>query len=111
MKDLDEFSKQLKAQADAKFELKAARKTLTERIEQMLFVTVNGGLFKVTPELIAFVSCWDTDTLYLKDLYDRPIELDRMEILGKFKQAYQCAMNEWHLEFNKLVKVRKAADV
>ena len=37
----------------------------------------NGGLFKITPELIAFVKTWPVDELYLEDTYQNPIAIDR----------------------------------
>lgn len=108
---MSDLSTQLKNTAEAKFEQSVARLNLKETTEQNLFVPFNGGLFKATVESIAFLSTWPDDTLYLKDVYDRPIEVDRQELLVKMRQAYQTAMNTWHQEFAILSKTRRASDV
>jgi hypothetical protein len=107
----DEIAQQLKQSADARFQLAVARQTLKERIDQQLLVPLNGGLFRVSPELIAFLATWDSDTVYMVDTYNRPVELDRLQSLAKFKQAYQFAMNSWHQEYSELSKIRRASDV
>lgn len=108
---MSDISTKLKAQAEAKFELTVARKTLEERVEQHLLVAYNGGLFRASTELIAFLSTWPVDFLYLKDEYNRPVEIDRVVLLAKLMQAYSAVMNDWHAEYHELVKVRKVADV
>ena len=108
---MSDISTKLKAQAEAKFELTVARKTLEERAEQQLLVAYNGGLFRVSTELIAFLSTWPVDILYLKDLYSRPVEVDRAVLLAKLSQAYTAVMNDWHAEYSELVKIRKVDNV
>jgi len=108
---MSDISTKLKAQAEAKFELTVARKTLEERAEQQLLVAYNGGLFRATTELIAFLSTWPVGTLYLKDQYSRPVEVDRVVLLAKLSQAYTAVMNDWHTEYSELVKIRKVANV
>jgi hypothetical protein len=108
---MSDISTKLKAQAEAKFELTVARKTLEERVEQQLLVAYNGGLFRASTDLIAFLSTWPVDFLYLKDEYNRPVEIDRVVLLAKLMQAYSAVMNDWHTEYHELVKVRKVADV
>ena len=36
----------------------------------------SGGLFKITPELIAFVKTWPIDELYIEDVYKNTIAID-----------------------------------
>lgn len=108
---MTDISTKLKAQAEAKFELTVARKTLEERTEQQLLVAYNGGLFRASTELIAFLSTWPVDTLYLKDEYCRPVEVDRVVLLAKLSQAYSAVMNDWHTEYSKLIKIRKVTNV
>ena len=97
--------------ATLKFKHATFRKNLKERIEAQLAVAHNGGLFKASLELISFLNCWDTDVIYLEDLYNNPIKCDRVLLLKKLKEAYQFAMNAWHIDFENSKKIRKATDV
>ena len=111
MDKLDDFAETLRARVKEKFDLKASKLTLQEKISQQLNVIIDGGLFRATPELISFVAVWDQEEIFLKDLYDRPVKLNRAEALEKLKSTYQCAMNAWHVEFQKLQTLRKPEDV
>ena len=101
----------LRSLADHRFKHETLRKNLKERVEGQLSVAHNDGLFKATPELIAFLHCWDTDELYLEDSYANPINCNRLELLAQLKEAYQFAMNAWHTDFEASKKIRKATDV
>lgn len=70
-------------------------------------MTHNGGMFKITPELLAFVSSWPIDTLYLEDAYENPVEVDRQVFLVTAQQHYQKVMNTWHQEHAKIQAIRK----
>ena len=83
------------------------KRTLREKIQTDLHFTYNGGLFKASPELIGFISTWDTDTLFLEDNYQNPIEVNRNEFLPLCQQHYQTAMNAWHIQHEELKRVRK----
>lgn len=83
------------------------RRLLRERIQNDLHVPYAGGLFKITPDLIAFVNSWNTEIIYLEDIYENPIELNREDFLTIIKDHYQRIMNRWHQEFNELKKIRK----
>ena len=108
----DSIAQKLKQTADSKFDLTAARKTLEEKINQNLLVSVNGGSFRVTPELIAFVTAWPGDMrLFLKDIYNQPVELDRNTFLTEIRGRYQIAMNAWHVEYDQLSKMRGSKSV
>ena len=48
-----------------KIDQQASKLALSERIEQQLLITHNGGLFKATTELISFLSVWDADELFI----------------------------------------------
>lgn len=67
----------------------------------------SGGLFKITPELIAFVKTWPIDELYIEDIYQNPIAIDRQVFLVTAQQHYQQVMNRWHNEYEQLKKIRK----
>jgi len=83
------------------------KQILREKIQTDLHFVHNGGLFKVTPELLAFVSTWPIDELYLEDTYQNPVEIDRQVFLVQAQQHYQKVMNRWHDEHAELRKLRK----
>jgi hypothetical protein len=80
---------------------------LREKIQTDLHLVHAGGLFKITPELIAFVKTWPVDELYLEDTYNNPIKIDRQTFLVQAQQHYQLVMNQWHNEYEELKKIRK----
>ena len=84
---------------------------LREKIQTDLHMPHAGGLFKITPELIAFVKTWPIDELYLEDIHGNPIKLDRQTFLVQAQQHYQTVMNTWHNEFEKSKRIRKGQDV
>lgn len=83
------------------------RQILREKIQTDLHMTHNGGMFKITPELMAFVKTWPVDELYLEDIYQNPIQIDRQVFLVTAQQHYQTVMNEWHQAYEELKKIRK----
>ena len=80
---------------------------LREKIQTDLHMPHAGGLFKITPELIAFVKTWPVDELYIEDTYQNPIAVDRQVFLVQAQQHYQTVMNRWHMEYEQLKKIRK----
>lgn len=102
----------LKAIAESRFDHALHRKNLKERIEGQLIVAHNGGLFKATPELIAFLAVYNpADTLCLEDVNGTPVLVDVMNLLFDLKQAYQYAMNTWHTEYHSTATIRKNKNV
>jgi hypothetical protein len=83
------------------------KRILREKIQTDLHVAYNNGLFKVTPELVAFLNAWDSDELFLADTYENPIKIARLEFLTLCKQHYQMVMNAWHIQHEELKRARK----
>lgn len=83
------------------------KRILQEKIESDLHIAYNNGLFKVSMELIAFLSSWTGDTMYIPDSYSRPIEVDREEFKRICCQHYQTVMNRWHIQHEELKRARK----
>ena len=83
------------------------KKILREKIQTELHMTHNGGLFKIGPELLAFVQTWPQDELYLEDVYENPVQIDRQVFLANAQQHYQTVMNRWHQAHAELKKIRK----
>ena len=83
------------------------KRILREKIQTDLHMTHNGGMFKITPELLAFVHTWPVDELYIEDIYQNPIQINRQVFLVTAQQHYQTVMNRWHNEYEDIKKIRK----
>lgn len=103
MSDLEKITDQIRLATDYQIN----KRILREKIQADLLVPYNGGLFKVSPELIAFLGTWNTDELFLEDTYQNPIKIDRQELLNKCRDHYQMVMNEWHCQHEEIRRVRK----
>jgi len=103
MSDLPKIVEQVRQATD----FNVNRQILRERIQTELHFAHNGGLFKITPELLAFVQTWPIEELYLEDVYQNPVEIDRQVFLITAQQHYHRVMNEWHQQHAELRKIRK----
>jgi hypothetical protein len=97
--------------AESKFKHALYRKNLQERIEAQLAVAHNGGLFKASQTLISFLYSWDTENIILEDEYHNPIKCDRLKLLASLKEAYQFALNSWHVDFENSKKIRNVSQL
>lgn len=103
MSDLPAIVEQIRIATD----YQTNRAILRERIQTDLHMTHNGGMFLITPSLLAFVATWPVETLYLEDVYENPIEVDKQVFLVTAQQHYHRVMNEWHQEHAKIQRIRK----
>lgn len=103
MSDIKEILNEVKLATD--FQIN--KKILKEKIQTDLHMTHNGGMFKITPELLAFVQTWPVDEIYLEDVYENPIQISKQIFLVTAQQHYQCVMNTWHQQYDELKKIRK----
>jgi hypothetical protein len=103
MSDLENITNQIRLATDYQIN----KRILREKITTDLHLPYNGGLFKVTPELIAFLNAWDNDELFLEDTYQNPIKVNRTEFLALCKQHYQIVMNTWHIQHEEIKRARK----
>lgn len=101
----------LESLSQARFEHQQAKQNLKERADQQLIFAHGDGLFRASPELIVFLTCWTDDTLVLQDLYQNPVQVDRAQILEQARQCYQYAMNAWYLEYQQIKHARRGRDV
>lgn len=83
------------------------RRILKEKICTELHITYNGGMFLITRDLMSFLATWPNDKLFLEDIYENPIEVDRVDLLSQCHQRYQAVMNHWHQQHADLRKIRK----
>jgi hypothetical protein len=101
--DLDPILQHIKLQTN----YQTNKIILREKIQTDLHFTYAGGLFKVTPELIAFTSVWPDEDFFLEDSYQNPIPIKKTEFLTIATQHYQKVMNFWNIEHDKIKKLRK----
>lgn len=88
-------------------DFKINTKILKEKIAVDLCITHNGGLFQITPSLIAFLNSWESETVYLTDIYENPVLVDRVELLDKCRTTYAETMKTWHTQHEQLRRTRK----
>jgi len=103
MSNLEKITQQVRLATD----YQTNKHILREKIQTDLHVPYNSGLFKVTPELIAFLNSWDSDELFLEDTYQNPIKINRKELLNKCREHYQMVMNTWHYQHEEIRRARK----
>lgn len=83
------------------------KRALKEKNLTDLHLAYNGGLFLVDQTLLAFLTTWPNEELFLEDVYNNPIPVNRAEMLEQARQCYQSAMNSWHQQHEELKKIRK----
>jgi hypothetical protein len=105
-------TEKLQKLAESKFDIKQAKLNLLERVESQITFTLEGGLFKATPALLAEIvslrAAYDPeDSVVILDEYNNPILvcLDTIQVLAL--EARQYALNSYRKEYEILKKVRK----
>jgi hypothetical protein len=83
------------------------KKLIREAIKTNLHFTYNGGMFLATPELLSFVATWPDEELFLADVYENPVKVNRTEFYDLARQHYQVQMNAWHQQYQEITRVRK----
>jgi hypothetical protein len=103
MSDLEQITNQIRLATDYQIN----KRILREKIQTDLHVPYNGGLFKISTELIAFLSTWPDDELFLEDTYQNPVKINRKDFLALCQQHYQMVMNSWHCQHEEIRRARK----
>jgi len=77
---------------------------LKEKYTNKLTIAYGGGMFVVTPQLIAFLRQPTSDSPHevLVDIYNNPIKVDRQELLAVVTSTYNETMSQWHEEYTTL---------
>lgn len=83
------------------------KRLLKERVLADLHMPFNGGLFLLNPGIMAFVATWPDQELFLEDVYNNPIKIQRDDFLHQAREHYYAVMNTWHAEHEELKHVRK----
>jgi hypothetical protein len=97
---------QIKQVSKTKYLHHIARLNLQERAHSKLLVTQNGGSWRVTQELISFLSVIDDEYVILIDIYDNPCRVERVKLLEQCKETYRTVMDQWFSDAEKINKQR-----
>lgn len=90
----------------ARFSHDSAKQYLKDKYLSKLTIASQGGLWKVTPELIAFLGNAGPEELILIDLYENPVKVDRLKLFYALRDIYNDVMTEWHNEWSQLENKR-----
>ncbi len=99
-------TKNLVAEAKARFNHNSAKTYLKEKYQTRLIVAEQGGLWRANIETITFLNSAKTPKVILIDSFENPVEVNREELLSKLLETYESVMKEWHEEWNELEKKR-----
>ena len=100
-------TKTLISEAKARFNHNSAKAQLKDKYDGKCIVAEQGGLWKATPEFIAFLSASSDDNfVILIDTFDNPVEVKREQLLEVLKATYQKVMLDWHKEWKELESKR-----
>lgn len=103
MADIEQIVTQIRQATD----FQTNKRILRERRISDLHFPYQNGMFLLSPALLAFVSTWPTEWLYLEDTYGNPVEVEKQIFLVKAQQHYSQVMNSWHQELEELKKQRR----
>ena len=99
-------TKNLVAEAKARFNHDSAKTYLKEKYQTRLIVAEQGGLWRANTETIAFLNSIKQTKVILVDSFENPVEVNREELLSKLIETYEIVMKEWYAEWNELEKKR-----
>lgn len=103
MSDIDQLVKDIRQATD----FQANKRILKEKIKTELHVPYGDGLFYVTPDLLSFLATWPEEELFLEDVYENPVKVNRTELLTLARQHYTAVMNAWHNQHEQIKRIRK----
>lgn len=93
-------------EAKLRFSHNAAKAYLKEKYKAKLIIAEQGGLWEITPTFLSFLSCSNSKTFIMLDLYENPIQINREELLHKAKDVYNETMSAWYDEWKSLESKR-----
>jgi hypothetical protein len=99
-------TKNIIKESKAKFNHNSAKEYLKDKYNNKLLFAEQGGLWKITPELLATLSSYPEESLILVDNYDTPILINREPFLKNALDRYKTAMKDYCNEWAELKKNR-----
>jgi len=92
-------------QVRARFKFQEAKLYLQEKYKNKLLAFSQGGVWTITPALIAFLRTAPENTILL-DTYDVPIRIITAKLLEEVELVYNQVMDEWIKEWEQLEKIK-----
>jgi hypothetical protein len=86
----------IKQTSRAKYLHSLAKLAAKESHTAQMLLTAYGGTFRVTAEWIAFLSIKQLgDAIIVLDIFENPIEVDRISLLNQSITLYETVMQSW----------------
>ena len=95
-------TKTLISEAKARFNHNSAKAQLSDKYDGKFIIAEQGGLWKATPELIAFLNALEDNFVILIDNFNNPVQVNRDQLLSVLKDTYQKVMLEWYKEWKEI---------
>lgn len=113
---MDEKLEKAFAVANYMATLSNQKRVIKEEFNQKLMYYINGGAFKISPELISFVSCilnaGHTKDVTLIDSNQMPILIpNSQEFLNTIIYTYFEAVNEYSTKLSEIKSKRRLSDI
>lgn len=103
--------KKLVEQVETRIDFNKSRAILREKIQADLHFGFNGGMFKATPELLAFANyglTFPDHKFVVEDTNGNPILVEDVNaFITVITERLSSVMNRWYVEYEKLKKTRK----
>jgi hypothetical protein len=95
-------TKTLISEAKARFNHNSAKAQLKDKYDGKFIIAEQGGLWKATPELIAFLNALDDNFVILIDNFNNPVQVNRDQLLTVLKDTYSKVMIDWYKEWKEI---------
>lgn len=99
-------TEQLLKDVKARFSHNSSKEYLKEKYQAKLIFADQGGLWKITPEFLSFLSIGINKKFVMLDMYENPIKIDSTQLLTKATTIYNEVMEAWHTEYEELKNKR-----
>jgi hypothetical protein len=99
-------TKTLISEAKARFNHNSAKAQLKDKYDGKFIIAEQGGLWKATPELIAFLNALDDNFVILIDNFGNPVHVNRDQLLTIIKDTYHKVMLDWYKEWKEIETIR-----
>ena len=99
-------TKTLISEAKARFNHNSAKAQLKDKYDGKFIIAEQGGLWKASPELIAFLNVLDDNFVILIDNFNNPVQVNREQLLTVLKETYNKVMLDWYKEWKEIETVR-----
>jgi hypothetical protein len=113
---MDERIEKAFAVANYMATLSNQRRLIAEEFNQQLIYYINGGTFKITPELINFtktiIDSGYTDQVPFLDSNNFPVVIDNVtDFFDSILSSYMESLNEYSVKFSDIKSKRKIKDI